>query len=304
MRLTRSRTTGFRRIDAPFQHRSGKPRSRSQKVGRVVAWIALLVGALVMIFPFVWMVSTACKPSNELLKYGVNLCPTRWACAENLQELLSTTPGFGRYMVNTTIVTIARTVGQFFLTTLAAYGFARYEFPFKRTLFIAALAILMVPGQAIIIPQFAIIRQLGLFGTVAGIALPNLASAFSLFLFRQAFLQIPIEYEESARMDGAGTLRILYTIVVPMARAAVAAFVIISVIASWNEFLWPLVIANNENSRVLTVAVASINSRQLYPSAPFNLTMMAAILSLLPVLVAFIALQRQLVEGLSGGLKG
>ncbi|MFV1969221.1 MAG: carbohydrate ABC transporter permease, partial [Pirellulaceae bacterium] len=211
--------------------RQKKRRRRSQTVGRAAAWTALAIGAAVMLFPFVWMVSTACKPTEELLEYGLNLFPKRWACVENLNELFATTPLFGRYMLNTAIVTVVRTVGQFFLTTLAAYGFARYEFPFKRTLFIAALAILMVPGQAIVIPQFAIIRQLGLFGTVAGIALPNIASAFSLFLFRQAFLQIPVEYEEAAAIDGAGPLRILYMITVPMAKAAVAAFIIISFIA-------------------------------------------------------------------------
>ncbi len=281
-----------------------KRRRPSATIGRGVAWIALAAGAVVMLFPFVWMISTACKPTEELLEHGLNLFPRRWVCLENLKELFATTPRFGRYMLNTTIVTILRTVGQFFLTTLAAYGFARYEFPFKRTLFVAALAILMVPAQAIVIPQFAIIRELGLFGTIAGIALPNIASAFSLFLFRQAFLQIPIECEEAAAIDGAGALRILYTITLPMAKAAVAAFIIISFVASWNDFLWPLVIANNDNARVLTVSISLIQSRNLFPSAPFNITMMASILSILPVLVVFMFLQRHFVEGLSGGVKG
>jgi len=272
----------------PLTERRQKRRRRSRTIGRGAAWLALAAGAAVTLFPFVWMISTACKPTEELLDHGLNLFPRRWVCIENLKELFATTPRFGRYMLNTTIVTIIRTIGQFFLTTLV----------------VVALAILMVPAQAIVIPQFAIIRELGLFGTIAGIALPNIASAFSLFLFRQAFLQVPIECEEAAAIDGAGPLRILYTITVPMAKAAVAAFVIISFVASWNDFLWPLVIANNEDARVLTVSISLIQSRNLFPSAPFNITMMASILSILPVLVVFMFLQRHFVEGLSGGVKG
>jgi len=300
---TRSATTSSGIVDAPVARRR-KRRPRRELIGRGAVWAALAIGAAVMLFPFVWMVSTACKPTDELLEHGLNLFPRRWACIENLRELFATTPRFGSYMVNTIIVTLIRTVGQFFLTTLAAYGFARYEFPFKRTLFVAALAILMVPAQAIVIPQFAIIRELGLFGTLAGIALPNVASAFSLFLFRQAFLQVPIECEEAAAIDGAGPLRILYTITVPMAKAAVAAFIIISVVASWNDFLWPLVVANNDDTRVLTVSISLIQSRSLFPSAPFNITMMASILSILPVFAVFMVFQRNFVEGLSGGVKG
>jgi len=300
---TRPRIGGVDRVKAGDQRRPGD-RSPSRRFGRAAAWLALVVGAAVMFFPFVWMISTACKPTDELLDYGLALFPSEWVCLENLEKLFSSTPLFGRFMLNTAIVTIGRTVGQFFLTTLAAYGFARYEFPFKRTLFAAAIAILMVPGQALVIPQFALIREMGLFGTLAGITLPNVASAFSLFLFRQAFLQIPVEYEEAASIDGAGPLRILYRITVPMAKAATAAFVIISILASWNDFFWPLVIANNNESRVLTVAISLINSRNLFPDAPFNITMMASLLSIIPVLIAFVALQRHFVEGLSGGVKG
>lgn len=299
----RLRTARAERSNARAVRRPGDRRP-SRRVARALVWIALVLGAAVMFFPFVWMISTACKPTDELLDYGLALFPSEWVCIDNVRELFDSTPLFGRFMLNTAIVTVVRTVGQFFLTTLAAYGFARYEFPFKRTLFLAALAILMVPGQALVIPQFALIREMGLFGTVAGIALPNVASAFSLFLFRQAFLQIPIEYEEAASIEGAGPLRILYFITVPMAKAATAAFVIISILASWNDFFWPLVIANNNDARVVTVAISLINSRNLFPDAPFNITMVAALLSIIPVLIAFIALQRYFVEGLSGGVKG
>lgn len=267
--------------------------------------LGLLVGGLLMFFPFVWMVTTACKPVGELNVVDFRLLPQNWSCIDNLKELYEAQPEFGRYMGNTAIVTFFRVFGQFLLTTTAAYGFARYEFRFKKLLFGVLLAILMVPYQALVIPQFIVVRELGLFATLPGIFLPNVASAFSLFLFRQAFEQLPLEVEEAALIDGAGTLRTLYAVVVPMAQPAVIAFLILNVIAAWNDFFWPLVIANSPDTRVATVGISLLNSRNVASGGSENLVMMASVLSILPIIVVFVALQRRFVEGLaSSGLKG
>lgn len=266
--------------------------------------LVLLVGGLLMLFPFIWMAATACKPASELNQVGLHLLPEDWSCVDNLRALGEAQPEFARYMGNTAVVTVFRVAGQFLLTTLAAYGFARFEFPFKNVIFVTILAILMVPYQALVIPQFIVVRQLGLFATLPGIFLPNVASAFSLFLFRQAFSQVPIDMEEAAMVDGASTLRILYRVVLPVVRPAVNAFLILNIIAAWNDFLWPLVIANTPATRVVTVGISLLQSRT-QSGNPFNLVMLSSLISILPLVIAFLALQRRFIEGLAAqGVKG
>jgi multiple sugar transport system permease protein len=256
----------------------------------------LTVGAVVMLLPFAWMISTACKPSNELQRVPIQWIPENVSCSENIATLYEKSEDFNRYFLNTAIMTVGRTLGQLVLSALAAYGFARYKFPGRNVIFALCLGLLMVPFQAILIPEFILVRNLGWRNTFAGTIIPGAFSAFAMFLLRQAFLNIPVELEEAATLDGANPLQILWRIVLPLSAPALAAFAVITVQASWNDFLWPLVIANSPETRVITIGVSLLQSDR---NTPFNLLMMGSLLATMPMLLMFLMLQRYFVQGVA-----
>ena len=269
---------------------------------RLIGVAILAIGAVVMVLPFVWMVSTACKPPTELNRLPLQLMPENVSCAENLSRLYSTSEDFNRYLLNTGLMTLGRTLGQLVTCSLAAYGFARFRFPGRDLIFALSLALLMVPFQAIVIPEFALVRGLGWRNTFAGLIVPGVFSAFAMFLLRQAFLQIPLEIEEAAMLDGANPLQVLRRIVLPLSAPALAAFAVITVQAAWNDFLWPLVIANTPDTRVVTVGLSLLQGQR---DTPYNLLMMGTLLATMPMLIMFVVLQRYFIQGVtSAGVKG
>ncbi|MFN8530648.1 MAG: carbohydrate ABC transporter permease [Anaerolineae bacterium] len=270
---------------------------------RIVVYLILITGALVMALPFFWMISTACKQPTELNTLPLRWIPENSVCLENIQALYQLSPDFNRYLLNSAIVTIARTVGQLITCSLAAYGFARFRFPGKNLLFALSLGLLMIPFQAILIPEYLLLRQIGWLDKFAALIIPGSFSAFAMFLLRQAFMQIPVELEESAMIDGANPLQVLWRIVLPLSGAALAAFAVITIQAAWNDFLFPLVAAGtNPNVRVVTIGVALLQGERL---TPWNLLMMGSFLATLPMLALFVLLQRYFVEGVSlSGLGG
>jgi multiple sugar transport system permease protein len=269
---------------------------------RLIGVAILAIGAVVMVLPFVWMISTACKPPTELNRLPLQLIPQELSCADNLNRLYRTSEDFNRYLLNTGLMTLGRTLGQLVTCSLAAYGFARFRFPGRDVIFALSLALLMVPFQAIVIPEFALVRGLGWRNTFAGLIVPGIFSAFAMFLLRQAFLQIPLEIEEAAMLDGANPLQILRRIVLPLSAPALAAFAVITVQAAWNDFLWPLVIANTPDTRVVTVGLSLLQGQR---DTPYNLLMMGTLLATMPMLIMFIVLQRYFIQGVvSAGVKG
>ncbi len=269
-------------------------------VGVILA--VLFVGAVVMVLPFLWMASSACKPPAEINRLPVTWIPQNVSCSANFQELYRTSPNFSRYMLNTAIMTVGRTLGQLVTCSLAAYGFARYPFPGNNVIFALLLGLLMVPFQAIVIPEYLLIRQLGWLDSFRAIIIPGTFSAFALFLLRQAFKQIPLELEEAAEIDGANPLQILWRVTLPLSTPALAAFAVITVQAAWNDFLWPLVATTGPETRVITVGIALLQGER---DTPWNLLMMGSLLATVPMLVMFALLQRYFIEGISmSGLKG
>jgi multiple sugar transport system permease protein len=265
---------------------------------RLISYVVLIAGALVMILPFVWMTSTACKPPIELNKIPVRWLPQHAVCGDNLQKLYDTSPNFSRYLFNSALMTIGRTLGQLLTCSLAAYGFARFQFPGRNVLFALCLGLLMVPFQAILIPEYVLIRDLGWRNTFYALIVPGTFSAFALFLLRQAFMQIPIEIEEAAIIDGANPLRVLWHITLPLSIPALAAFAVITVQAAWNDFLYPLVVTNSPSTRVVTIGIALLQGER---STPWNLLMMGSLLATLPMLVVFLVFQRYFIAGISAG---
>lgn len=267
-------------------------------LAKLAAYAVLIAGAAVMILPFVWMTSTACKPPTELNKIPVRWVPENPVCGENLDALYDTSPHFTRYMLNSALITIGRTLGQLITCSLAAYGFARFPFPGRNVIFAICLGLLMIPFQAILIPEYTLIRDLGWINSFKALIVPGMFSAFALFLLRQAFMQIPIEIEEAAIIDGANPLRVLWHITLPLSVPALAAFAVITVQAAWNDFLYPLIVTNSPDTRVVTIGIALLQGER---RTPWNLLMMGSLLATLPMLIVFLVFQRYFIAGISAG---
>ncbi|MEP7290654.1 MAG: carbohydrate ABC transporter permease [Chloroflexota bacterium] len=278
---------------------SPEEQARYDRLSRSARWVVyglLILGAVVMILPFVWMLSSACKPPGEINTVPVTLIPNNVSCFENLAGLYGESPNFNNTLVNTAIMTIGRTLGQLITCSLAAYGFARFKFPGRGLFFALCLGLLMIPFQAILIPEYLLIRSLGWRNTFQALIVPGVFSAFALFLLRQAFLQIPLELEESATIDGANPLQVLWHITLPLSVPALTAFAVITIQAAWNDFLYPLVVANGESTRVVTIGISLLQGQR---DTPWNLLMMGSLIATLPMLVLFLLLQRYFIEGVS-----
>ncbi len=264
----------------------------------VTVGVALALGAAITAFPLFWMLSGSFKPQRESIDYPPTLLPQDPTLES--YERLFTELDFGRYLVNTVIVVLIGGVGVL-LMAMAGYAFAKFEFRGKRWLFFLVLATLMIPIQVTMIPTFLIINELGLTNTLVGIALPTLVSGFSIFLFRQFMTTIPTEMLEAARIDGAGEFRTFWQVVLPMSKPILAVQAVLTFIAGWNSFLWPLIIASDQDYYTLSVGLALLNQQIAVNPA---LQMAAASLMVVPVLVVFVVFQRYVVQGFAlSGLK-
>jgi multiple sugar transport system permease protein len=263
---------------------------------KTLIYVILIVGAVIMMLPFIWMASTACKTRQEINSLPIRFIPETPVCMENFAALYDTSEDFNRYLVNSALLTVGRTLGQLVTCSLAAYGFARFPFPGRNIIFALCLGLLMVPFQAIVVQEYLLLRQIDWLNTFPALIVPGMFSAFALFLLRQAFLQIPIELEEAALIDGANPLQTLWHITLPLSVPALAAFAVITVQAAWNDFLFPLVAANTPETRVVTIGIAMLQGER---QTPYNLIMMGSLLATLPMLVIFLALQRYFIEGVS-----
>jgi multiple sugar transport system permease protein len=268
-------------------------------LGHLLLHIVLLSIGVIFLLPFIWSVSTSLKPMSDLFQVTPNLIPSqiRW---ENYQDVLDYIP-FARIYANTIIVTLLRVIGQVFLASLAAFAFSRMQFPGRDLLFFLLLAGLMVPQQVLMIPNYAMMRQVGWLDTYQGLVVPLLFSSFGVFLLRQYFLAIPADFQEAAILEGANPFQIYWQIYLPLARPALAAFAFLVIQWSWNEFLWALIMTSRTEMQVLSVGVALFQGQYFTNNA---LLMAAANMATIPVLLLFLFFQRQLVEGITlSGLK-
>ncbi|AIC96177.1 MULTISPECIES: carbohydrate ABC transporter permease [Shouchella] len=261
--------------------------------------ILLLVGAIVMIIPFFWMVSTSFKSYLESMQIPPTLFPEQFHF-DNYARVFESAD-FLTYYANTIFVTVARTASQLFLCSMAAYAFARLDFPFKNTLFLVILSVLMVPIQVILIPNYALLSQFGWINTFYALIVPGIFSAFGVFLLRQFFMGIPKELDEAAIMDGCSKWGVYWRIILPNAKPALVALGIFTVLASWNDFMWPLVMTNSADMRVLSVGIANFEGQY---STEYPLLMAAALMSTIPMLLMFLFLQKYLIAGIAlGGVR-
>jgi sn-glycerol 3-phosphate transport system permease protein len=270
---------------------------------RTAAW-ALGVGALafVWIFPLLWAVATSFRPPGSLGSQIASLWVHHPSLA-NFREAWSEAP-FVRLYYNTAVVVFGILAAQLITITLAAYAFARVQFPGRELLFRLFLLQLMVAPSSLILPNFVTVRTLGLLNTRLGIMMPYFASAFGTFLLRQAFRGVPRDLEDAAAIDGCGTLQTLWHVFLPLARPTLIAFSIVSIVYHYNEFLWPLIITDTDRARTVTVGLASF-TQSAESAAQWNLIAAGTVIVILPLLVLFILFQRRFVESfMYSGLKG
>jgi len=281
--------------------RSRRPSGRSgESRGQWLIHLVLVVAVAVMVVPFVWEILTSFKTSNEVASMPPTLFPAS-PTAVGYESFFSVTPFWAQFTVSA-VSLILRVVGQVLVAALAGYAFARLRFPGRNLLFALFLLMLMVPSQLFLLGQFELMKGLGLLNTLPALAIPGIFSAFGTFLMRQAFMTMPKEYEEAARIDGAGTLRIFWSIMLPMARSMVAALAVLTSLYSWNDLLWPLIVAPSGESRPLPVGLASLQGQF---GTDYPTLMAGALICTLPLVIVFIALQRQFFAGIaSSGLKG
>lgn len=274
--------------------------TQAEKARRLAVHILLAVGALLMIMPFLWMISTSFKSFADSMSVPPKWLPVEWH-PDNYLRVIQTID-FGTYYLNTVIVTVGRTGGQLILCSLAAYAFASLRFPFKNAIFLALLAVLMVPSQVVMIPSFVIMREFNWLDTFYVLIVPGIFSAFGTFLLRQFFMTLPKDLEEAAKIDGCSYFRIYWNIYLPLSKAALVSLAIFTILASWNDLLWPLIMTSSEEMRVLSIGISSFQGQH---STDYPLLMAGALMATLPIIILFIFLQRYFIEGIAmNGIKG
>ncbi|CAM4361496.1 carbohydrate ABC transporter permease [Paenibacillus phoenicis] len=273
-------------------------RTSGDKALQWLVGILLGVMGLLMLLPFVWMILSSFKPESEVAQIPPTLWPHQFTL-ENFQELFENMR-FGVYLRNTLIIVVFSFLGLF-LNALAGFAFAKYKFKGRDGLFYLVLATMMIPGQVTMIPVYLILNMMGLTNTMIGIVLPGLVGAFGIFLFRQFMSTIPDELLEATRLDGAGEFRIFVQIALPISKSILAVQGILTFIAGWNSFLWPLIIANDESLYTLSVGLQLLKGQY---GGDYALQMAGSAFMVVPIIIIFIIFQKHIIENYSiSGMK-
>ncbi|HZO30816.1 MAG TPA: carbohydrate ABC transporter permease, partial [Chloroflexota bacterium] len=265
-----------------------------------VLYAVLILFSVFMLVPFVFALLGSLKPEPEVFAV-----PIRWLPSEPQWQnyVLPFEKNVGRYFLNSLIVSGVQTVAPLLLCSMAGYSLAKFSYPGRNLAFIFILSTIMLPIQVTLVPTFLIIKELGWVNTYAGLIVPGLATTFGTFLMRQFFLSIPSEYIDAARIDGASEPRIFWTIMLPMCRPALSALAIFSFTGSWNSFLWPLVVVNQDEMRTIPLGIVFYIGEQRAPE--YGQLLAVAVLATLPVLALFMVMQREFIRGAAiSGLKG
>ena len=274
-----------------------KSRSNTKKL---FVHLALLLGVGVTVFPFLWMVLTSFKTVGEAMQIPPTFFPKQFLVAA-YGQIITALP-FARVYLNTIISTVVTTIVQVMFCSMAAYAFARIEFPFKNVIFVLILSVLMVPGQIFLNPQYQIIQKLGLLDTIPALFLPNLFSAFGTFLLRQFFMSLPKELEEAALLDGCSRYQIFWKIMLPLTKPGIVSLVIFTAKFAWNDFMWPLIV--NTSPKMMTLGPA-LSTLQGQYTTKYPMQMAGAVMAVIPIIVLFFIFQKQFIEGVAqSGIKG
>jgi multiple sugar transport system permease protein len=267
--------------------------------GNKLAHVVLIVGSIVMVFPFVWEIIMSVSTQAQV----TSVPPTFWPGTihiDNFGQVFAQLPFLSQFGVSV-LITVIRVGAQVILCSMAGFAFARLQFPFRNVIFALVLAILMVPPQVFLISQYQIVQGLGLLNTIGGIVAPGLFSAFGAFLMRQFFLGLPDELEEAARLDGANPFQLFWRVMLPLAVPGISALTVIGVLISWNDLLWPLVVSTYSGGAPLSVGLATLQGQY---QTSYPVLMAASLMASAPILVLFLVMQRRVIDGLAfSGMK-
>lgn len=259
---------------------------------RRLLFVAVALGAVIMLFPFWWMVVTSLTPQSSLGR------PRLWPEEPQLDaysRLVEALP-FARMLWNSVWIGVVATAVQVATSSLAAYAFARLRFPGRNVVFVLYLATLMIPLQVLVVPLFTQMRYLGIVDSYAALLAPSLASAFGVFLLRQAVAQVPQELDEAATIDGAGHLRIFLTVIVPLIRPALATFAVFAFMSNWNSFLWPLVAVRSPELMTLPVGLSTLQGQF---TTEWNVVMAGSVVSVVPIVIFYLFAQRWVINSVA-----
>ncbi|MBP1948344.1 carbohydrate ABC transporter membrane protein 2, CUT1 family [Virgibacillus subterraneus] len=262
------------------------------KPGKLLPYIALIIGAVVMLFPFIWMLSTSLKAPMDI--FNLNIIPESATLANYIEVLQESM--FIRWFLNSVIIAVITTVSVIFFDTLVGYIIAKFTFFGRKFLFIVILSTLMVPVEMLIIPWYMMSSELGWTNTYWGILFPGLMTGFGVFLMKQFMEQIPEDLLNAARIDGMNEFSIFFKIAVPQVWPAISALGIFSFLSNWNAFLWPLIVTESSSLRTLPVGLSYFSSGEA--ESQWHLIMTGATISVIPLILVFILLQRHIIKGI------
>ena len=280
-------------VETPAAEATPPPRRRRPLA--VPLHLVLIIGLIVMVIPFVWMILGSFKTTGELRQVPPTWIPES-PTLDNYRDLFDRL-NFPRYFFNSALVAATVTAGNLLFASMAGYAFAKLEFPGKRVLFVLVLSTLMIPAFVTFMPLFVLVSNLGLANTHAALILPWLAGAIGVFLMRQYILGIPDELLDAARIDGAGEYTVFSRVVLPLCGPALATLAVLTFVGQWNSFLWPLVVASTEDMYTLPVAVALFATGQ--QEANLALQLAGATVVVLPMIILFFVMQRYVIQGVA-----
>lgn len=271
-----------------------KSLERSQKIGKAVTYAALILGSVIMIFPFVWMLLTSSKTIPESIAVPPVIFPSHWML-DNFVEAVESLPFVSMYF-NTIVMILFRVLFAVGFSSMAGYAFAKLKFRGKNLLFSIVLIQMMLPGQIFIIPQYQMVAKLGIANSIAGLVFPGVVSAFGTFFLRQAYMGIPNEVAEAAYLDGCSQWQTFTKIMFPLTSSSVAALTVFTAVFAYSDLMWPLVVNTDLNMMTLSSGLASLRGQF---TTNFPVLMAGSLLAMLPMVVLYLFFQKQFIEGIA-----
>lgn len=295
-------TTTIRPTATPRRIRTRRPLSPAKRLRLVGFYLVLVLLSLLFIIPLFWMISTSFKTAGDAAVFPPQLLPAEFSVQGYVELFSATQAPVLRWLLNSTVIGVVHTVLVILLAALAAYAFARLNFPGRNVIFGIVVATLAVPGFVFLMPSYLLVDAFGWLDNPMALILPSAASAFGVFFLRQFFISIPQELVEAARLDGANHVQIFFRIFLPLSKAPLATLAVISFLGSWNDFLWPLYVLFNPENLTLPAGLATLQGAY---AVNVPAIMAGAVLASVPVLIVFIFAQRYIIAGVSrSGLKG
>jgi len=281
---------------------SRRPSMKNKKnLEEIILLLVLAIFAMIVIFPYLWMVLTSFKPVSEIFTKNMQFLPIEWH-PENYLEVLRT-GSFGRYVFNSVLVTTIGVTLEVSISFLGAYAFARLDFYGKDLVFFLIMGTMMIPPQVLMLPSYILVNDLGWLDSYMGLIIPRVGGAFGIFLLRQFMLTVPKELDDAAQMDGAGLMRRLFSLYLPLCMPSVVTLGVFSMIGFWNDYYWPLVVTSTDEMRTLALGIGHFKS--LEGMGQWQLLMAAATLATIPMLIVYLISRKTLIKNItSGAIKG